>query len=208
MLAHKKELDDIDKTKTPAQPKPAAATAGAGGQTQVAVDAQKAATVASINDLSKNIDDLEKLKKRLDDPGFDIGKIITSVTDKLKAGDIAPALGGVQEIVKKTQELDDALATVSKGTVNLKARMQQFAQSAGLGGKGVYTVKSKEVVMNVNFTVYMDVANVERIMVTRQKSIIRDRLNYAADHVGELKKETGYKIEPNAQNPGLMNDAH
>lgn len=121
---------------------------------------------------------------------------------EIKTGALATSITALTNIVQETQKLDDALSKLGK--LDVKAKLQQVAKSAGLGGKAVYTVQSKEVVINVNFTVTMDVGEAEKIMVTRQKSIIRDRINYLGTKT-DAGKENNYKIKPNST-PALMMD--
>ena len=88
-----------------------------------------------------------------------------------------PALKAVSEMVRRTQELDDQLTKLP--LINVAAKLKSVASAAGLGGSAVYTVKSKEVVINLNLSVTMDAGEVEKVMIMRTQSIIRDRLNFA-----------------------------
>lgn len=98
----------------------------------------------------------------------------------LMADGIVQALEAVSEIVATTQKLDDALASLPKiGPVN--AKLESVAKAAGLGGKAVYTVRSKEIVINMHVNVTMDVGEAEKVMITRANSSIRQRLDFLAD---------------------------
>jgi hypothetical protein len=101
-----------------------------------------------------------------------IGKTITN-------NGIIQALSAVGDMVRQTQMLDDAL---NAGTeINVDAKLQKLAQVTGIGGKFAYTVQSKEVVINLNMQIFMDVAETEKVLIMNKKSIIRDRLNFATN---------------------------
>lgn len=86
----------------------------------------------------------------------------------------------VQDMVAKTRELDEALSKMP--TLKFPAKLDTIANGMGIGGKFAYTVQSKEVVINVAFEVSMDVDKVEKVIITRQQSVIRDRLNFIMDN--------------------------
>jgi hypothetical protein len=89
------------------------------------------------------------------------------------------------------QELDDALAHVPN--INVNARLTKLATGIGLGKKFAYTISSKEVVINMNVEISMDAAEVEKVIITRANSAIRQRLDLLADKA-DLKPQ----IMPNA----------
>jgi len=93
-----------------------------------------------------------------------------------------------EAMVSLIQKIDDSLTKLPK--INLSARMGEAAGKLGLGSSGVYTVQSKEVVINVSFTVTMDADKVERAIVYRSNSIIRDRINFALGNGNGENKPT------------------
>lgn len=103
---------------------------------------------------------------------------ITAMGEGLKSKGLAPAVQAVSDIVKAVQQLDDVLHRGAKGQINIKAKMEQFAKAAGLGAAGIYEVQGKEVSINVKFEIYMDADKVEKAIVLRQESLIRDRINH------------------------------
>lgn len=104
-------------------------------------------------------------------------KSLDRVNDTISNGGIGLALSAVGTMIKKTQELDNALAQAPN--MNVDARLKKLANATGIGGKFAYTVKSKDVVINLNLSVSMDVGEVEKVMIMRKTSIIRDRLEFA-----------------------------
>jgi hypothetical protein len=107
------------------------------------------------------------------------------IVDAVSAGrisDVPLAAAGksikqFQKAISVIQRMDDALSRTPD--VDISAKMAAVASRLGLGSSGVYTVKSKEVVINVNMNVTMDAGEVEKAIVHRSNSIIRDRINYA-----------------------------
>lgn len=95
----------------------------------------------------------------------------------LKTNGIIPALEAVTKMVKLANELD---ATLNDGMkINTPIKLGQLASAVGLGGKHSYTISNKDVNVTVNLSVTMDVGEVEKVMIMRGKSIIRDRLQFA-----------------------------
>lgn len=103
------------------------------------------------------------------------GDVITTKTDI-----ISTSIRAVQDMVSKTRELDNALTKMPK--MSFPAKLESIASGMGLGGKFAYTVQGKDVVINVEFNVTMEVDKVEQILISRTSSIIRDRINFAIDH--------------------------
>lgn len=107
------------------------------------------------------------------------GHSMQKVADAIKTGGVVAALGAVEQMVKQANALDAALNAGTK--INIPAKLEAVARGVGLGKSGTFKVTNKDVVINVNFEISMDVDKVEKVMVLRQKSILRDRLNYLTD---------------------------
>lgn len=117
----------------------------------------------------------------------DLGKAAQAI----KKGAMAEAAMAVSEMVKVANDLDKALADGNINRIDVKAKLERVARAVGLGGKATYTVNpSKQVQITVNLEVSMDVDKVERVMIMRQKSIIRDRLNFATESPGQQGTNT------------------
>jgi hypothetical protein len=98
----------------------------------------------------------------------------------IKAGVIETTAAGVSDMVKVVNELDTALSNIAANKVNIATKLQHLATSLpALGSSGQYSVKSKEVALTVNLTVTMRADEVERVIIQRKESVIRDRLNNA-----------------------------
>lgn len=96
--------------------------------------------------------------------------------------DVARAIKAVEDMVSAVQQLDNALANLPR--IDIPARLKQVAGMMGIGASGVYTVKSKDVVINVSFNVTMSTDKIEKSILS-QGTIIRTALNFANSHVGQ-----------------------
>jgi hypothetical protein len=125
---------------------------------------------------------------------------------KIKTDGMVENIRAVQDMVEKTRELDSALSRLPD--LKFPAKLETIANGMGIGGKFAYTVQSKEVVINVAFEVSMDVDKVEKVIITRQQSVIRDRLNFIMDNTmkgnnstaNAMIKSTGEQSSPVAPN--------
>lgn len=86
-------------------------------------------------------------------------------------------LEAFKAIVSVIQEMEDSL--VKLPNVDISTKMSTAAGKLGLGSSGVYTVKARDVVINIHMQVTMDAGEVERAIVHRSNSVIRDRINFA-----------------------------
>lgn len=128
---------------------------------------------------------------------------LKKVTTVVKDNAFKPALDAVSNMVTAANTLNDALGNKSLNAINIKAKLENFANAVGLGGTASYTVNpSKEVAITVNMTVTMNVGEVERVMLERKGSIIRDRLNFATntpDQKGNSEVSSTHGTTPNPE---------
>lgn len=111
----------------------------------------------------------------------------------MKVDGIIPALDAVTNMVKAANDLDKALADGNINKIDVKAKLQNVAKAVGLGGKAQVTLTNKMAQINVNLTVEMNAADLEKAMVMRANSFVRQRLDYLAD-----KANAGPAILPGA----------
>lgn len=151
-------------------------------------------TLTVISDIIKGVnelktafsktDDMESVKQKIRDWGgfvYDIFSEIGSVYDnisKVLAPAMAEPLKVVSNLTDSIIKMNAALGEAGKGSIKAKAILKDLVGTAGLGGKGVYSVQAKEVVVNLELQVVMDVDKVERVMIMRERSLIRDRLEF------------------------------
>jgi hypothetical protein len=133
---------------------------------------------------------------------------------------IRPTIDVIDEIMKKAMELQKKL-TAGKD-LNVDAALRVFAgkSAKGIGVTGnKYIVGAQPVAINVNFAIAIDAKELERVLVQREDSIVRDRVNYLLGlTVGNNSKnvfenqsviyESASSTQPNAGNASQhMNNA-
>lgn len=134
-----------------------------------------ASPIESIN--TNLTDDVLKKVKNASASVVAYGSEIAKITNAIKGEAIGGALKAAADMVKSANDLDKALNDGLK--IETPVKLSRIASAVGLGGKFNYTIKNKEVVINMNISVTMDVDQVEKVMIMRQSSIIRDRINLA-----------------------------
>lgn len=136
-----------------------------------------------IGGLDKTIAHLKKVMLNIGEMGnafADSMSIVEKAVPQIEAGAMHPALKAVQMMVETSNMMNDALANSALNKLDVSANLKKVASAVGLGGKATYTVNpSKEVQITVNLHVTMDAGTVERVIIERTNSIIRDRINFA-----------------------------
>ena len=146
--------------------------------------------VADIDKAAKNI---APLKEQISIIATGVGEIGNSLTqysnavvmltsDTVMKG-VGVDLGIVGEMVNKVQALEDAMAGLGK--IDIPAKLKRLGTSMGLGTNQIYKVDTKDIKITINLKVSMDVDEVERVMIMREKSIINNRINVMADNSTE-----------------------
>ena len=102
--------------------------------------------------------------------------------DGKKGSGVTGALMAVSEMVNQANKLNEALSS-DMNKIDINAKLSNVASAVGLQGGGTYTVNpSKQVQVVVNLTVTMNAGDVEKAIISNQKSIIADRLNFATEN--------------------------
>ena len=130
----------------------------------------------------------------------DMSKSVIEATGNIGKNGINPALEAVHKMVQAANDLNAALADGNLNKNDIKAKLENVARAVGLGGKASYTVNpSKQVQINLNLEVTMDVDKVEKVMILRKNSIIRDRIDFATsdnDHGKAVSNPlSGYSVD-------------
>lgn len=104
-------------------------------------------------------------------------KLVSSVM----ANDVANSVKNFQKVLTSAQKFADALG--SKKTMDIGAKLQAFSSALGvnLGATNKMTVQTKDVNITVNIRVAMDTQELEKIMVSRKESLIKNRINLIID---------------------------
>lgn len=161
----------------------------------------KRVDVSTFRDLATKLVELETslkpvsdaLPQRLSQVVYSLNKVseikltaLQNVTKAIKQGVIDSTSASVADMVKTVNELDSALSNVAASKLNIAAKLQALATAVpALGASGQYKITNRDVVVTVNLQVTMQAGEVERVIVQRKDSTIRDRLN-AAQYRGPL----------------------
>jgi hypothetical protein len=155
------------------------------GQAQATAVAEVGKRVAASGELEKTSVASSAIRATVEDVAgtFDalstLPSTIKSATAALKGDALKPAIEAVNSVVKLANQLDQALSDGNLNKVDIKARLANVANAVGLGEKSSYTVTNKPVNITVNLTVTMNAEDLEKAMIMRASSVIRDRLNFA-----------------------------
>jgi hypothetical protein len=140
---------------------------------------EKATQLEKAAEVSKKI---AEFSISMNDSFQEIGKLPASIkaaTTAIKGDGLKPALEAVSQMVKLANDLDTMLASGMK--IDTPVKLKKMATAVGLGAKANYTVTNKMVQLTVNLNVTMDAGEVEKVVIMRKSSIIRERLNFALE---------------------------
>lgn len=141
---------------------------------------------------------------------YSVGQIFTSmgIISKMTSTNapavtksIVNSIVAVQEMVNAVKKLDESLSKLQ--SLNIGAKLGEVAGISGilgLNGNGKYTIGTKDVVININLSVSMDVNKVEKVILESKQSVIKDRINYAL----ELAEQS---LPPTSKDKGRIQEA-
>ena len=124
-----------------------------------------------VGDCVRQKGNLEKISKDLEP--------VTNATKSI-ASALRSSLTCASDMVKASNDLDKALADGNINKIDVQGKLQRIAKSVGLNN-AKYTIDNKMVQITVNLTVKMEAAELEDVIITQRKSVIRDRLNSIPD---------------------------
>ena len=126
----------------------------------------------------KTSEGMNKLVSGLSDVAIGTQKLMKN-TEKIEKEGLGTMVETVRSMVEKANELESILANESLNKVDVPTRLKALAKGVGLGSSGRYTIANKDVKITINLSVSMDAAELEKVLLLRKTSIIRDRLNFA-----------------------------
>ena len=131
-----------------------------------------------------NVDTITNLKDGLTSVKglFDNLVEVQKAASEIKSVGIKSVLESVSNMMKCVNDIDAALGSSNK--INLVTKLQNVAKSVGFGSKLTTSIQNKDVVINVNLEVHMDAAELEKAMIMRANSFVRQRLDYLSDAAG------------------------
>lgn len=102
---------------------------------------------------------------------------------------VTPAVNAANELVASAKKLEESLNLGEK--LDISTKLNTFVTKFGkvAGGKAAYKITTEAVVINVNFKIAMDSEKIEKIMVTKTDSIIREKINNLIEAVGDNAAE-------------------
>jgi len=104
------------------------------------------------------------------------GTHMKTIATTIEEGGVGQGLTAISDMFTKINALNDALKN-GLSNVNLDAKLKTLASNMGLGKNLKYKIESKEVVLNINLAVSINAADMEKALILRKDSIIRDRFN-------------------------------
>lgn len=121
-------------------------------------------------------------------------KDVVTGANNIKSSGLIPALDGLQKTV-------DAISRVSKmfdgENVSVDTKLKKIAEGIGIKGKKYeFQIAEGRAQLTVNLTVTMKTDEVEKVILENKQSIIRDRLNFAAEQ----------PVSPTQRLPENLND--
>lgn len=148
---------------------------------------------------------VEAMSKEASQKMAEITKAVTAATDaaqviahNIEQGGIKQALLAISDMVSKVNQLNESLGRLSE--IKLDAKLKTIATGLGIGGKFNYQIKNPGVEINIAMNVNINAADMEKALVLRDKSIIRERLNFATGN-GTAGKEATPSLPNNMSSP-------
>lgn len=149
--------------------------------------AQLTASIKSLNDLASaaatsigtmpSIAEADLLKLVTAKTAFgelaDVQSSATALVKAVQTGGIEKSFKAIVDMVKKVQEMNDAVTQMTNKPLEIKARLQELATKLGLGAQQTYSIKNNGIEIKLNLQVTMDAGKVEEVIVRRSDSKIR-----------------------------------
>lgn len=117
-------------------------------------------------------------------------KNVQKAVSSIKQDGLRPAAEAVSTMVTLVNEMEDALSDANLNKVNIKTKLGNVAKAVGLGSKARYTIKNKAVNIAINLQVTMNAEDMEKALIMRSKSVIRDRINFATNSPADRGTDT------------------
>lgn len=136
------------------------------------LDTEKLKTLPGI------IEDVDKMFSRMKGAASSISDFNKEASKKNISGIKDAVVGNIKaigEIVAATQVLENSLNSIPN--IDIGGKLSSLASGLGMGGNFSYEVKKKDVVVHLQVNVTMDTTELEGVIISQRKSIIRDRLN-------------------------------
>jgi hypothetical protein len=110
--------------------------------------------------------------------GVQLGTYVQSIKTNVIEKGIVPALDAVQQMVSSLNDMNDAMSKIELGKQTVQVGLRKVASEMGVGGKASYTINNKPINIHLEIGVEMKASELERTLVFRKDSIIRDQLRW------------------------------
>jgi len=155
------------------------AGAGAGGADTVKEDLAKLMTQKQ--SLEENINGLTKFAEGgiISKLNVSLPKAALALEDfntKLTNSTLNSAISATAGIVKSMNELGAILSSGDGASMKVGEKLQRFANASGLGKNSSYEIKNKGIMLKLDLKISMDAAEVEKMILFRNESIIFDMI--------------------------------
>jgi hypothetical protein len=97
-----------------------------------------------------------------------------------ESGKIRSHLDAISELINNANEIAAQLPDIASSASAFNAKAPQIASAMGLGG--AYEIGNTTVVINVKVDVSIKSSAIEQIILSDSRSIVKDRLNFAAEN--------------------------
>ncbi len=147
------------------------------GNLPIAINSIKTAatTVSELGNLQIDDAKLAKIKvaKQMFSEVSEIQGSAEKIVKAVSTGGIEKSFKAIVDMVKKVQEMNDAVTSMTNKPMEIKARLQELATKLGLGAQQTYQIKNNGIEIKLNLNVTMDAGKVEEVIVRRSDSKIR-----------------------------------
>lgn len=158
------------------------------------LNAMSSKTAAMSGALTRASTSIGSTSKTLKDYGFNLG----SMARAIREGGIAQGLKAVSDVIQKVNEINTALEQPK--TFDVATKLKVLANNIGMGSDASFNFDVPKANITINLKVEMNAKDMEKAIVMRAESVIRDRLNFAAyDAPGE---KAARPIPPGGELPG------
>lgn len=137
-------------------------------------------SIKSITDKLQNIAgqiDTTMLKSTAD-KAAELCNFVKTIKNDIVDKGIVPALEAVKKMSETVNEMNSALENIQLGKKSVQTGLQNVANSLGVGGRASYTINNKPINIHLEIQVEMKAAEVEKMIVFRKESVIRDQIRW------------------------------
>jgi hypothetical protein len=119
-----------------------------------------------------------KMLKQIADQGTSLSAYVKAIKTNVIENGIVPAMEAVKSMTTAINQMDEAMSNIQLGKKKVTTGLQGVASSLGVGGRASYTIQNKPINIHLEIQVEMKAAELERTIIFRKESVIRDQLRW------------------------------